>query len=196
MATEPPVLSAQEAYEIASAYPAPGRDRFYGGIGDAALGAGVILRNVEYPLYVIEEGTFGRFSSIAMVLTHECDLDQENERVLNDIALVCPIIDLESFTARLNAVLDCANASRFIANVSARYINRLLYLPIIPDHLPLGGYLYLNLLTNTHLSKLATAEPVCMLSGDGFRELDFALERHFLRPKADRVPFEVDAPLG
>jgi hypothetical protein len=191
VATEPPVLTVRDAYEIAAAYPAPGRDRFYGALAGAALGAGVILQDVEYPLFVIEDGSWGRFTSLAMVLTHECDLDQENERVLNDVALVCPIIDLESFTLRINAVLDCATASRFIANVSARYINRLLYLPAIPDHLPLGGYLYLNLLTNTHLSKLTSAAPICMLSPDGFRELDFAVERHFLRPKADRMPFEV-----
>ena len=190
MATEPPVLTEREACELANEYPAPGRSRFYGPIGAAEIGAGMILRAVEYPVYLIEEGAFGRLAGPVLVLTHECDLDQANERLLNDMALVCPIVPLAAFVARLNEALDYDNARRFLANVSARYINRVMYLPAIPNFLPLGGYLYLNLLSNTHLSKLLQFERICMLSVDGLRELDFALGRHLLRPNADRIPFQ------
>jgi hypothetical protein len=194
VAAVPPALGADEAYELAAGYPAPGRDRFYGPVGDAALGSGLILTNIEYPTYLIEEERFGVLRGPVMVLTHECDLDPENERILNDNALICPIIPLDALVEALNQAVDYDEAKRFVSNVSARYVNRLLYLPPIPDLIPLGGYLYLNLLTNTHVSKLQAedvAQP-CMLSVDGFRELDFALERHLRRPKADRVPFEID----
>jgi hypothetical protein len=74
----------------------------------------------------------------------------------------------------------------------------MLYLPSIPDVMPRGGYLYLNLLTNTHISKLQGegVAQTCMLSVDGFRELDFSLERHLRRPKADRVPLQTDIPVA
>lgn len=196
MAAAPPALTADEAHELAAGYPAPGRDRFYGPVGDAALGAGLILTNVEYPSYLIEEDRFGILSGPAMVLTHECDLDPENERILNDNALICPIITLDALVDGLNQVVDYEEAKRFVSNVSARYVNRVLYLPPIPDVIPRGGYLYLNLLTNTHVTKLQGQDVTqpCMLSVDGFRELDIALERHLRRPKADRVPLQPGAP--
>jgi hypothetical protein len=153
----------------------------------------MVLTNVEYPLFLRDQNAYGLLKGLVIVLTHECDLDQNNERLLNDTALICPVLPLDVFVQQLQAVLDTAAARRFISNVSARYVNRLLYLPPIADVLPYGGYLYLNQLTNTHYSRLIADDVsrVCMLSGDGFRELDFALQRHMLRPKADRVPFEI-----
>ena len=193
MASQTLALQVEEAADLAAAYPAPGRDRFYGAIGEAGLGAGLILTNVEYPLFLRQENAYGLLRGLVIVLTHECDLDQDNERLLNDTALICPVLPLDALVNNLNQVLDYETARRFISNVSARYVNRLLYLPVIADVLPTGGYLYLNQLTNTHLSRLTAdgVERVCMLSGDGFRELDFAVQRHLLRPKADRVPFEI-----
>jgi hypothetical protein len=198
LAAVPPILEVREAFELAAAYNRPDGDRFYGPIGDAAIGAGLVLTNVEYPTYLRDEEGFGRLKGAVLVLTHECDLDQENERVLNDVALVCPIIPLDALVGRLNEALDYETARRLIANISARYVNRLLYLPLIPNELPWGGYLYLNHLTNTHLSKLTAddVKAICMLSRYGLRELDFALERHLLRPKVDRVPFQVEAGDG
>ena len=198
MAAAPPALTADEALKLAAAYPAPGRDRFYGPVGNAALGAGLVLTNIEYPTYLVDEDRFAIVKGPAVVLTHECDLDPENERILNGNALICPIIPLDALVDSLNKVVDYEEAKRFISNVSARYVNRVVYLPPIPDVIPKGGYLYLNLLTNTHVSRLQgenITQP-CMLSVDGFREIDFALERHLRRPKADRVPLEAATPEG
>jgi hypothetical protein len=186
-------MEAQQAFELATANSPPAFDRFYGPVGDAGIGAGILLNNVEFPTYIAQQDGFGVLRGLVLVLTHECDLDQANDRIMNDAAIVCPVIPLESFAESLEAVLDDQAAGVLLGNVTARYVNRLVYLPLIPDVLPLGGYLYLNMLTNTHYSKLASddVQSVCMMSGDGLRELDYALERHLRRPKADRVPFEV-----
>jgi hypothetical protein len=186
-------MEASQAFAFATASSPPASDRFYGPVGEAGIGAGLLLNNVEYPTYIVQEDRFGVLRGLVLVLTHECDLDQANTRVMNDAAIVCPIIPLETFVQSLEEVLDDRAVGVFLGNVTARYINRLVYLPVVPEVLPYGGYLYLNMLTNTHYSKLANDEVqmVCLMSGDGLREVDHALERHLRRPKADRVPFEV-----
>lgn len=185
-------MDARAAFNIANANLSPGGYRFYGAVRDAAIGAGVILNNVEYPAYIADQGRFGVLRGLVLVLTHECDLDQANDRVMNDAAIICPVIPLESFVTSLNKVLSDAETRSFISNVTSRYVSRIIYLPLIPDVLPFGGYLYLNLLSHTHVSRLTAAdvEVICMASGDGLREIDLALETHLRRPKTDRTPFE------
>lgn len=186
-------MEAQKAFGFATANSPPASDRFYGPVGEAAIGAGLMLNNVEYPTYITQNDDFGVLRGLVLVLTHECDLDPDNSRIMNDAAIICPVIPLEAFAESLEALLGDEDAAVLLGNITARYVNRLVYLPVIPEVLPYGGYLYLNMLTNTHYSKLTDGEvqAICMMSGDGLREIDHALERHLRRPKADRVPFEV-----
>jgi hypothetical protein len=190
-------MEARAAFDIATANLSPGAGRFYGAINDAAVGAGMILNNVEYPAYIADKGRFGVLRGLVLVLTHECDLEPDNARVMNDSAIICPVIPLEAFVDALAPILDDRAAGQFLSHVTARNVNRLVYIPIIPGVLPFGGYLYLNLLSHTHLSKLTGQDvaPVCMTSPDGLREIDLALERHLRRPKADRLPFQPYGPL-
>lgn len=185
-------MDARAAFEIATKNLPPAAERFYGIATEAGMGTGMMLSNVAYPAYLAEHGRFGIVEGIVIVLTHECDLDLANERVLNNAAVICPVIPLEQFVAALGEMLDDDAAEKLLSNITSRNVNRLLYLPIVPDVLPMGGYLYLNLLTSTHRSKLEGEEVarLCMMSGDGLRELDHAIERHFRRPKADRLPFQ------
>lgn len=185
-------MQARAAFDIATANPSPSAERFYGAIKDAAVGAGMLINDVEYPAYVIEENRFGVRRGLVLVLTHECDLEQANARVLNDAAIICPVIPLEAFAETLGEVLPDNVAGQFLSQVTARNVNRVMYIPVIADILPMGGYLYLNLLSHTHLSKLVgdAVTPICMTSPDGLREIDLALERHLRRPKDDRMPFQ------
>lgn len=185
-------MEARRAYELATAGAPPSHARFYGAIAGAGIGAGLILQNVQWATYLPDEKRFGVLSSLALVLTHECDLDPGNDRAFNEHAIICPIIPLETLVEDLAVNHSEQEIGELLGNVTARYINRLMYIPLIPDRLPLGGYLYLNQLGHTHLSKLSddSVEPICMMSADGLRELDYALEKHLRRPKADRMPFE------
>ncbi|WP_426265133.1 hypothetical protein [Sphingomonas sp. PWP1-2] len=156
----------------------------------------MLIDNVEYPAYVASESRFGVLRGLVLVLTHECDLEQDNSRVMNDAAIICPVIPLEAFVENLEGVLDDNAAGQLLSHVTARNVNRLVYIPVIADFLPMGGYLYLNLLSHTHLSKLIgdNVTRVCMTSPEGLREIDLALERHLRRPKDDRMPFQPYAP--
>lgn len=191
-------MDERAAFAIANASPPPHFERFYGPVADAAIGAGMILSNVQYPTFDTEVGRFRIVSGLVLILTHECDLDQANERVFNGSAVICPIIPLGSLAGSLSGVMTDDEARGWISNVSARNVNRLIYIPIIPSVLPLGGYLYLNLIGSTHLSLLSLegVEQICMLSAEGLREVDLALERHFRRPKADRLPFQNEMVFG
>lgn len=189
-------MDARAAFEIATANLSPGAARFYGTVNGAAVGAGLILSNVEYPAYIAGQERFGVLRGLILVLTHECDLEQDNSRVMNDSAIICPVIPLETFVEELAPILDDEAVGQFLSNVTARNVNRLVYIPVIAEILPYGGYLYLNLLSHTHLSKLTGQDvaTVCMTSPDGLREIDLALERHLRRPKADRLPFQPYGP--
>lgn len=185
-------MDASDAHKIASAKAPVSHSRFFGTFASAAIGAGAIIHNVEYPAYLSEEGRFGVVRGLILVLTHECDLDQRNERLFNDTALICPIIPMENFVQSCGVVLNDESLETLIANVVARHVNRLIYFPVVPEVLPLGGFVYLNLISNTHLSKLTEgdSETICMLGDVGLREFDYALERHLRRPKADRIPYQ------
>lgn len=189
-------MDANAGFASATANSPPSHSRFYGPPGDAAIGAGYLLNNVEYPTFLSTENSFGVVRGLVLVLTHECDLDQENERLFNESALVCPVIPLDAFVEEVSAAVGDEQAAGFVANVTARYVNRLVYIPTIADVLPLGGYLYLNLITNTEYSRLIAEDvsPVAMLSVDGLLEIDLSLERHLRRPKADRVPLQPQGP--
>ncbi len=191
-------MDERAAFTVANASPPPHFDRFYGPVANAALGAGMVVSNTRYPTFDDEAGRFAVVSGMVLILTHECDLDAENDRVFNESAVVCPIIPLESLASSLEGVMNDEEARGWISNVSARKVNRLVYIPIIPAVLPLGGYLYLNLITSTHLSMLndEAVVPVCMLGAEALREIDLALERHFRRPKSDRMPFQNEMVFG
>lgn len=185
-------MDAGTGYSRATANSPPSHARFYGDVGDAGVGAGMLLANVEYPTYLADNDTFAVVRGLVVVLTHECDLDQDNERLLNDSALICPVIPLEQFVEGVSEAVGDELAAQFIGNITARYVNRVMYIPMIPNVLPLGGYLYFNLLTNTSFSRVTEngAESVAMLSVDGLLELDLSLEQHLRRPKSDRIPFQ------
>lgn len=185
-------MQIDEAFRIASADTANRFGEFFGAVNQQPLGIGMIIANAEYSTFLPDEKRFGVLRSLALLLTHECDIDPDNDRCLNEMAIVCPIIPLENLLEELSALQDDDFIRGFLSNITARNVNRLMYLPPINDHLPYGGYIYLNNMASTHLSKIAEepARSVCMMGTTGFQNLDWAIEAHFRRPKANRIPFQ------
>jgi hypothetical protein len=140
-------------------------------------------------MYDEEAGRFAVKAGLVYVISHECDLDPENERLMNELAIVCPIMKMESFVAAAEPLGD-EFVSGFLSNLAARYVSRAVYLPPIADALPFGGMLYLNSISHTHISKLTNQETVAIgcVTSRGLFEIDMALERHLRRPKADTLP--------
>jgi len=158
---------------------------FYGSAPSDGVGAGMLFENVRFPAFERERRRFVTAKGLVYVVTHECDVDQSNDRPFIDSVLVCPIIDMADLLA---VQADLGDISSFLTNVINRNVPRLAYLPTI-NACPYGGFLYLNKITFTDVQEFGQPEVVCVgaVSGKGLREIDTALQNLLLREKADRL---------
>lgn len=147
--------------------------RFYSDGTSLALGKGCICAGCVMAIFDPERGLYRTGSGVAYVLTHECDVEQANDRPYNDDLLLCPLLPLEGVVDEMSAEHDDAGLTAFLGNLGARNVSRLTYLPPIAGAFPYGAVMFLNAVT-----------------AFGLREIEYALENHLLRPKADRVAFD------
>ena len=165
--------------------------RFYGSTSGLGLGVGLIYDGVSFPSFDEKQKLFDTLAGLVYVLSHECDVDQGNNRVFNDYVLVCPIIDFAEFVDEFGADQSTDNLKSLIFDLVADKIFRALYIPPISQSvLPSGGIIYFNQIANTHVSSFSNAEsrPICALSAYAQVIFDYKLENHLLRPKSDKLP--------
>lgn len=161
---------------------------FYGAADGMAIGAGIIAAPIRYPLFNASSHKFETVEGAAYVLTHECDIDAGNIRHFNDHFVICPVIPLESLVAAYD---DDGSVTGLVDAIAGNKVHRVFYLPPYSvDGLRNGGVLYLNQLASTHVSLFEITSPrnLCALSSYGQRSLDWKLENHFKRPKAEELP--------
>ena len=164
-------------------------ESFYGLAAGLALGAGLIVDGVEFAAYDPSEDRFRVLKGLVYVLSHECDLDQDNERLLNQSGLICPIIRIETIIREAAAAeLPDHFMGAFLGNLANRAVSRAVYMPPIADHLPHGGILYLNEMTSTPVGRLKAGIPIAAVTAAGLLAIDASIENHFRRPKSDRLP--------
>ena len=168
---------------------------FYGSARGLSLGVGLIYDNVVYPLFNKDEVLSDTVRGLAYILTHECDVDQQNIRYFNDYILICPIIKFEEFAEDFSESHSIDALFGLIPDIVKNNVFRVQYVPPIPSHLvrgvlSYGGLLYLNQLCSTHVSVFGASETsqVCALSSYGLQMMDFKLHNHLLRPKAEFLP--------
>lgn len=114
------------------------------------------LPGVRYPLFNADDQLFDTVEGLVLVLTHECDIDQDNNRPFNDYLVFCPIIPLADFLAEYTAHFsDEIKLKSFLSNVAARNVSRLMYVPPGLKGLEYGGLMYLNQISNSHISGFA-----------------------------------------
>lgn len=181
-------MQIEDAYNLVARSYAGEPGRFYEPGRRLALGKGCIYKNAAFPIYVVDESRYATAEGAVYVLTHECDVDEENNRLFNTDVLICPMMSLEE------VVNDYPGGDGplqgFLTNLGARNISRLAYFPPIADVHPYGSVLYLNQIASSPLELIRDkADLVCSLSGFGLREFEFILENHLLRVKADRLAF-------
>ena len=184
-------MNVTQAHSIASAAARDDAGAFYGPPGELALGAGLILSNIEFPSYQPDEDRFVVWAGPVLVLSHECDLDQSNQRLLNDLALICPIRRLDVLVEMADAAGYSDNAlTTFLGNLASRKVSRAIYLPPLQDTLPYGGFIYLNQFTHTSVKRLSSGntERVAALSVYAMQTVDYVLLEHLFRDKADQLP--------
>jgi hypothetical protein len=183
-------MEIEEAYQhVARSYPGePGR--FFEPGSRLDLGKGCIYCDALFAAFDENTARFQTAQGTVYVLTHECDVDAGNERLFNTDVLVCPLMPLQDVVAEYSAELPPDVLVSFLTNLGARNISRLAYLPPIRGHLPYGSVMYLNQITHSPVNEIrARAALVCSVSGFGLREIEYVLENHLLRPKADRLAF-------
>lgn len=180
-----------KAHEIVSAAARDDPGNFYGPCDGLTLGTGLILSNVEFPLYQPEEDRFVVWAGLVLVLSHECDLDQDNQRLLNELALICPIRSLEALVEAAEKTGYSDNdLTTFLGNLAARRVNRAVYMPPLPDVLPNGGFIYLNQFSHTSVKRLTADDTNVLftLTAYAMRSVDYALIEHLFRDKAVQLP--------
>lgn len=188
-------MEVQRAQEILRSLSLDDEGSFYGSARGLSVGAGLIYRDVTFPLFNEEAGRFQAQSGLICVLSHECDVDPANVRFLNGMILVCLILPLRSVVEHAAAIgFPDGDLGAFLGHVARRRTPRCVYFAPHPEFLPEGGLLNLNLIASTHLSLLPEEHRVAALSAHAFRTVTAALEDHLTRPKAEILPFS-DAPV-
>ncbi len=183
-------MEIEEAYAHLRQHLSLDVGRFFSPGAQLSLGVGKIYSGIRLPVYDQDRNIFLTATGMVYVLTHECDVDQKNKRPYNTEVLICPIIPFEEFVVQYQEEFRSDDALKgMIANLADRNIYRLLYVPHYYPQMPRGGILYLNQITNTHISAFSQpeAESVCAATGYGLEVIDRYLQNHLLRPKAEML---------
>jgi hypothetical protein len=162
---------------------------FYGTAEGLGPGAGVILPDVTFPIFNKQSERFQARVGPALVLTHECDIEADNERAFNTEIVIAPLVLMSSFAQEFDTSDEARSYGRNLAgHISAGHVPRLSYLPPYLSPLDQGAFLYFNALSSSHVSQLGRGPPICALSEYGMGIVDNQLKNHLFRPKADNLP--------
>jgi hypothetical protein len=191
--TPPPAagLSLAEAEALVFRRTDHDSGRYYGAIhADLGIGVGLFFSNVRMPIYDEKRGLFVTRTFTVLVLTHECDIDQANQKAFNNDVLVAPLAPFEAVFETLKAKRSDAEIKSYLGDLAAGRITQLMYLPHWPERFPNGVVLYLNRITHTHLAEFSRegVSGIGALTGYGLQQLHSRLSTHLLREKQDRLP--------
>lgn len=91
--------------------------RFFGAHSHLSLGRGVIYEGIRYPVFDPSTSKFLTVEGTIYVLTHECDVSQENSRPFNDDVLICPLMPFNAFSDRYQQAYSQENLKNFLASL-------------------------------------------------------------------------------
>lgn len=183
-------MNADEAYAVLHAGH-PSFPKFFGAAGELDVGVGLILNNVAYPMYNDEARDWDVAEGLVYVVSHECDIAQENDRPFNDAALICPIIPLEDVVAEYLSDLSIEQIRSFIYQLAGSRVDRAIFIPAIPERLPRGGVIYFSIMTSTSVRELLRPAVVteCAVTVPGLKYIDDRMNQALLkRPKDQLLP--------
>jgi hypothetical protein len=163
---------------------------FYGSAALCSLGVGMLYEGIRFPLLDEEAKLFDSAEGMVYVLTHECDIDIDNDRIFNEYVLVCPILPFDIWAEEFAEAKSEGALFGIIPDLVEDKIYRAFYLPPFGQELPYGGILYFNQICSTHRDFFtsASARRVCALSSYAQRIIDFKMQNHLFRPKAEQLP--------
>lgn len=170
--------------------------RFYQPASGLPLGTGLLIPDCVLSLPHQSERRFETGLGVAIVLTHECDIDQKNERHFNDLFLVSPVIFLDDFCEEMEHESGTGAWGGILPAIANDEVYRALYLPPVPDYaqcpqLEGGGIVYLNHISPCRIQWVQdlSQQAICSLSATGLRAFDATLQNHMFREKAASLWF-------
>lgn len=167
---------------------------FYGPAGSLSLGTGLIISDVTFPYFNRSDHRFMVAKGAAYILSHECDLDPKNNKILGGYCLICPLLQIEDLiSSAVSAQVAQNDISSFLGYLASRRISRFVYLPPLADH-PYGAALNLNQITSTSIQLIDCNNALTAVSAYGLATIDMALDNHLRRAKSEALPLS-QAPL-
>ncbi len=144
-------MDVKEAYNILNDQSAYDFGRFYGPL-DAPLGVGQLYSGVRYSSFNHADQLFDTREGYVYVISHECDLSQDNIRPFNHYTILCPVIKLEDCVRELSNSMGQDRLKTFLRDLGKDVISRVVFFPAIDGGaLPYGGIIYLNQLSHIHV---------------------------------------------
>ncbi|NVJ90320.1 MAG: hypothetical protein HWE34_01605 [Methylocystaceae bacterium] len=183
-------LSFEDAYQVLNSNLESNAGRYYGPTGSLPLGTGLLYNSVRFPMFVAEEAIYYTVEGFVYILTHECDVDQDNQRPFNRDVVFCPILPFEAFFDQVLKLVSPDKQGNFLTALAKREVSRLVYMPTPNQALPYGGVMNLNRISSTDISAFNYGDAKCLASVStyGLREIDFVLQNHLFRPKSADLP--------
>jgi hypothetical protein len=116
-------------------------------------------------------------------------LEPTNVRFLNGNVLVGAILQLRDVLAEAEAqgITDDEIAG-FLGHLASRRVARAVYFPPLPDDLPDGGILSLNMITFTGVEMVNKGRRIVAVTDYGDRVVEEALREHLTRAKSELLP--------
>lgn len=162
--------------------------RYFGlGSVQVGLGTGVIYDGIAFPTYNENQDRFEIVKGMALVLTHECDIDTSNAKLFNKDVLIAPVGRLEDLFSKLKEEKTDDEVKGYLGDFVSGRISQLFYLPPFVSR-PHGAFVALNRISPTHVSRFTNIDPTIALSAYGHMKLCERLGNHLLRSKADALP--------
>src|SRR3989442_579460 len=118
------MISVEEAHRLLSQQLNIEPGKFYGNANHLSLGAGKLYSGIRFPVYDEGEALFSTAEGTIYILSHECDIAQENARAFNSHILICPVIDFRNFVQEYQQTASPTELQQFIASLAIRQISR------------------------------------------------------------------------
>ena len=185
------------AYELCVENAKAKRDfgRFYGPATGLPLGSGLLISDCVLAFANESEKRYQTGTGPALILTHECDIDQANARHFNDLFLAFPIISLDDFCDEFETEHGPESWAAFLPALVKDDVVRAMWIPPVPDsskcpELQGGGVIYLNQLSHSRVEWVTDIEKqaICTLSSFGLRYFDAKIGNLWNREKAVPLP--------
>lgn len=180
-------MTPAESLEFLSAKLNIDGSRSYGAHAHLSLGRGMIYQGVRHPVFEPTTRSFITVEGTIYVLTHECDLSQDNIRPFNDDVLICLLMPFEGSGAYQHEYGE-GQLKSFLANLAKGRVSRLMYFPPFIGF-RFGAVTFLNQICNTKTQAFNHADvQVSAALGDvGYWAVNSMIRNHFLRPRAEML---------